>query len=79
LLAAPAEEPFKEVPRPLCRWRSDGLCSRYARAFYLSSVIGFRLDIRFSASIGHLHGGAALTAIGAFFVLAADVASSVAH
>ena len=46
---------------------------------YLASSVGFGFNIRLSTAIGHLHRGGALTGIGAFLVLAADVTSSVAN
>ena len=45
---------------------------------YPARRVGFRLNIRLSTAISHLHSGATLTVIGAFLVLAANIASRVA-
>ena len=46
---------------------------------YPAGSIGFRFNVRFSTGIGHLHRCRALTVIGAFLVLAANVTSGVAN
>ena len=73
------EKPFEKVTRPLRNWSGNRLSTRGTRTLNLAGSVGFRLNIRLSTAIGHLHRGAALTGIGAFLVLAAEITSSVAH
>jgi hypothetical protein len=74
-----AAEKALEKSAPFRLRRGDRLGASHARTFYLTGSVGFRFNIRLSTAIGHLHRSAALTRIGAFLVLAADVTSSVAH
>ena len=75
-----AEEALEKSSPVRLGW-GNGLGASYARLLftYLAGSVGFRFNIRLSTAIGHLHRGAALTGIGAFFVLPADVTSSVAN
>ena len=76
-----AAEKALEKSSPVRLWCSDGLgASHSCLPFtYLAGSVGFGFNIRLSAAIGHLHRGGALTGIGAFLVLAADITSCVAN
>ena len=74
-----AAEKTLEKSSPLrlgCRHR---LSAGYTRTLDLPGGIGFGFDIRLSTAVGHLHRGAALTLIGTFLVLSADITSCVAN
>jgi len=75
-----AEKALEESP-PFRLWCGDGLgASHSCLPFtYLAGSVGFGFNVRLSTAIGHLYRGRALTGIGAFLVLAADVTSSVAN
>src|SRR5438477_2036195 len=73
------EKFFEKVTRPLLHRSRNGLSAWRPGLFHSAGGIGIGLYIGFNSGISHLDGGAALTGIGAFFVLPADVTSSVAH